>query len=64
MTSLGSFSLQALRPLEARAVIAARLRSLNADALPTAGERTLEWPLSAAEFATLFESTGETTPAD
>jgi hypothetical protein len=62
MTSLGSFSLQALRPPEARAVISARLRSLPADGLPTDGELTPEWPLSAAEFAALFEPTGETTP--
>jgi hypothetical protein len=62
MTSLGSFSLQALRPAEARAVIAERLRSLAPEALPGAAERTAEWPLTAAEFSALFEPTGETTP--
>ncbi len=62
MTSLGSFSLQALRPAEARAVIAERLRSLPVDPALIPGEPTPEWPLTAAEFAVLFEPTGETTP--
>jgi hypothetical protein len=62
MTSLGSFSLQALRPAEARAVIAERLRSLPSDPALISREPTTEWPLTAAEFATLFEPSGETTP--
>ena len=63
MTSLGAFTLQLLRPDEARAVIAARLKASDESSPPVAGDRTPEWPLTPAEFDALFDiASGENTP--